>query len=113
MARATKPKSVGSITVDREGATYLVRVEDETGKAVTYQATSDQVFRLADALDDLLAAEEEEQTARVAPSKHTGADLDQMGIVKWYSGTKGFGFVTAASGEDAFSAPVCRAAGGL
>ena len=104
MARAPKPKKVFSITVSREGATYRLRVEDEAGKAAFYEATSDQAARLADALDDALADEEEEQRPRrTAAEVGLSNGLDRSGTVKWYNPVKGFGFVTPDAGrEDLF-----------
>ena len=67
MARATKPKKVASITLTREGSTYLLRLEDEAGKLAVYETTSDQASRLADALDDALADEDEELRPRLPP----------------------------------------------
>ena len=42
------------------------------------------------------------ESTPAASSEDTQAGSDQTGVVKWYNGTKGFGFVTTASGEDAF-----------
>src|SRR5829696_2432385 len=101
MARATKPKKVGSITLTREGSTYRLRLEDEAGKVAAYEATSDQAARLADALDDALADEDEELRPRLpAAEKGLSNELDRSGIVKWYNSVKGFGFITPAGGGD-------------
>ena len=101
MARAAKPKKVTSITLTREGSTYRLRLEDEAEKAAIYETTSDQASRLADALDDALADEDEELRPRVpAPEEHLSNELDRAGIVKWYNSVKGFGFITPAGGGD-------------
>jgi cold shock CspA family protein len=101
MARVAKPKQVASITLTREGSSYRLRLEDEAGKAAVYEATSDQALRLADALDDALADEEEEQRPRLpAPKKGPSNALDGSGTVKWYNPVKGFGFITPAGGGD-------------
>jgi hypothetical protein len=63
MARSVRSKKLTQITVTRVGGEYQLRIEDEVGKAVLLDATSDQVLDLADALDDLLAEEEIEQRA--------------------------------------------------
>ena len=44
--------------VDGQGC---LRIEDEGRKSALYEATSEQAIALADALDDLLADEEDEQ----------------------------------------------------
>lgn len=61
MPRAAKPKKLAHITATREGSIYGLRFEDEAGKKVLFELTSDQALRLADILDNLLADEEQEQ----------------------------------------------------
>ncbi len=56
MARAPKAKPLAHVAVTRNGSTYQIQVEDEAGKKVLYELTSDLAIRLADQLDDLLAA---------------------------------------------------------
>jgi hypothetical protein len=63
MARSLKSKKLARITVTRIGDDYQLQIEDEAGKTVRLDATSDQVLSLADTLDDLLAEEEMEQRA--------------------------------------------------
>ena len=101
MARATKPKKVASITLTREGSTYRLSLEDDAGKLAVYETTSDQASRLADALDDALADEDEELRPRlVAPEQDLSNRLDRSEVVKWYNPVKGFGFITPAGGGD-------------
>lgn len=64
MARFPRSKKLARITVTRLGGEYQLELEDEVGKTVRLAATSDQVLRLADELDDLLAEEEMEQEVK-------------------------------------------------
>jgi hypothetical protein len=64
MGRSPRSKTLAQITVTRVGGEYQLELEDEAGKTVRLDATSDQVLGLADTLDDLLAEEEMEQKAR-------------------------------------------------
>ncbi len=64
MARSALLKKLAQITVTRIGSEYQLQLEDEAGKTVRLEATSDQILALADTLDDLLAEEELEQKAR-------------------------------------------------
>ena len=61
MPRAAKPKKLAQIAATREGSIYGLQFEDEAGKKVLFELTSDQALRLAARLDNLLADEEEEQ----------------------------------------------------
>ena len=61
MARTPKAKKLVDIAVTRVDGEYQLRIEDEAGMATVYDADSDQVLKLADTLDDLLADEEQEQ----------------------------------------------------
>lgn len=82
----------------REGSTYQLHLEDDTGKKILFELSSDQALRLADALDNLLADEEDELHPR-PPAPEPGAG-EGLGAVKWYNATKGFGFVTPDSGGE-------------
>jgi hypothetical protein len=64
IARSPRTKKLAQITVTRIGAEYQLELEDEAGKTVRLNATSDQVLKLADELDDLLADEELEQNVK-------------------------------------------------
>ena len=66
MARTPRTTKLAKITVSRTGSEYQIEIESDAGKTVRVDATSDQVLKLADALDDLLADEEAERQA--APS---------------------------------------------
>jgi hypothetical protein len=63
MARSPRNKKLARIVVTRAGDQYQLQFEDDAGKTVKLDATSDQVLALADTLDDLLAEEEVEQRA--------------------------------------------------
>ena len=56
-----KPKRLTLVEVTRAGSEYLMRLEDEAGKAVLYSLQSRIALGLADDLDDRIADEEEEQ----------------------------------------------------
>jgi hypothetical protein len=60
MPRALKPKPLVRLTPAREGSTYQLEIEDEVGKRVLFELTSDQALLLAEQLDSLLADEEDE-----------------------------------------------------
>lgn len=64
MARFPRSKKLARITVTRLGGEYQLELEDEAGKIVLLSASSGQVLRLADELDDLLAEEEMEQEVK-------------------------------------------------
>jgi hypothetical protein len=64
MARSPRIRKLAQITVTRVGGEYQFQLEDEAGKTVRLDATSDQVLKLADELDDLLADEEMEQNVK-------------------------------------------------
>ena len=60
MPRALKAKILTHISAAREGSTYQLHLEDETGKKALFELTSKQALQVADELDSLLADEEEE-----------------------------------------------------
>jgi cold shock protein len=104
MARALKAKKLASISAARDGSTYRLQIEDETGKKVLFELTPDQALRLADVLDNLLADEEEEQRPMpIASAPASSGAQEGLGTVKWYNVVKGFGFVMPdAGGEELF-----------
>ena len=94
MARALKAKKLAQLAVKREGSIYRLQVEDEAGKKVLFEITSDQALRLADTLDNLLADEEEEQRPKRPPTEQAvQSTREGSGTVKWYNVVKGFGFI--------------------
>jgi len=95
MPRAAKPKKLAHITATREGSIYGLQFEDEAGKKVLFELTSDQALRLADILDNLLADEEQEQRPTI-PDPQPASKVS--GTVKWYNVAKGFGFVVPDTG---------------
>ena|SRR5215204_543240 len=101
MARALKAKKLAHIAGNREGSIYRLHVEDEAGKKVLFELTSDQALLVADTFDRLLADEEEEQVlARSPPHQAPPGGPERLGTVKWYDAKKGFGFVTPDGGGD-------------
>jgi cold shock CspA family protein len=90
MPRAAKPKKLAQIAATRDGNIYGLQFEDEAGKKVLFELTSDQTLRLADSLDNLLADEEQEHRPTIPDPQ---AAFKVSGTVKWYNVTKGFGFV--------------------
>jgi cold shock CspA family protein len=104
MPRALKAKTLASITPARQGSTYSIEIEDDAGKRVLFELTSDQALRLAEVLDGLLADEEDELHPKpVVAAIAAPARGGSFGTVKWYNTTKGFGFVVPdAGGEELF-----------
>jgi cold shock CspA family protein len=99
MPRALKAKRLVRITPARESSTYRLEIEDDAGKRVLFELTSNQALRLAEVLDGLLADEEDELHPRpaVAPSAAAGRG-GSLGTVKRYNTIKGFGFVVPDQG---------------
>src|SRR5215210_3445327 len=82
MPRVAKPKKLAQIAATREGSIYGLQFEDEAGKKVLFELTSDQALRLADRLDNLLADEEQEQRPTI-PDRQAASKVS--GTVKWYN----------------------------
>jgi cold shock CspA family protein len=104
MPRALKAKTLARIIPSREASTYSLEIEDDAGKRVLFELTSDQALRLAEVLDGLLADEEDELHPRPAAAPTAApAGEGSLGTVKWYNTIKGFGFVVPdAGGEELF-----------
>jgi hypothetical protein len=57
------PLSLGKFTVEPSDDGFRMRIEAQSGEVMDVMATRDQVDVIADALDDLLAASEEDDEA--------------------------------------------------
>jgi cold shock protein len=97
MPRPMKAKPLTDLSAAREGSTYQLHIEDEAGKKALFELSSRQALRLADALDNLLA-DEEELGLKPPAAQPTTTDPGGLGVVKWYNSAKGFGFVTPDAG---------------
>ena len=64
MARTPKAKKLGRVQVSRVDGHYTLRIEDDAGKPTIFEADANEVLRLADTLDTLLADEEAEMARR-------------------------------------------------
>jgi len=53
-------KTLSEFTITREGEDYLLRLATDDGETVEVAATFDQLDIIAEAIDDLLMADEEE-----------------------------------------------------
>ncbi len=103
MPRPLKAKTLTRISATRESSTYQLQIEDEAGKKALFELTSKQALLLADVLDNLLADEEEELGLKPPSLQSSSPAQEELGVVKWYNTTKGFGFVTPdAGGEELF-----------
>jgi len=58
MTQFPTTKTLTLITVTRQDGEYQLQIEDESGDIAVYHTGSEQILRLADDLDDLLAEEE-------------------------------------------------------
>ena len=53
-------KALSEFTINREGEDYVLRLATDDGETVEVAATFDQLDIIAEAIDDLLMADEEE-----------------------------------------------------
>lgn len=52
-------KTLSEFTINREGEDYILRIATDDGETVEVAATFDQLDVIAEAIDDLLMADEE------------------------------------------------------
>ena len=53
-------RTLSEFTINREGEDYILRIATDDGETVDVAATFDQLDVIAEAIDDLLMADEEE-----------------------------------------------------
>jgi len=57
---ASARKTLSTFTVRRAGDGYTLHIEDSAGELIEFEATADQLDVIAEALEDLLEEDEEE-----------------------------------------------------
>ncbi len=57
---ASERKTLSTFTVRRSGAGYSLHIEDSVGELIEFEATADQIDLIAEALEDLLEEDDEE-----------------------------------------------------
>ncbi len=67
-------KTLARFTVNPGKGGYRMHIEDEDGETVELAATRDQLDVIADALDDLLAQDEDEDEDEVDGADESGSE---------------------------------------
>ena len=58
---ASERKTLSTFTVRRAGAGYTLHIEDSAGELIEFEATAEQIDVIAEALEDLLEEDEEDE----------------------------------------------------
>ena len=57
---ASERKTLSTFTVRRSGDGYSLHIEDSAGELIEFEATADQIDLIAEALEDLLEEDDDE-----------------------------------------------------
>jgi hypothetical protein len=58
MAQADQIRTLSKFNITETGDAYAIHIEDDAGDVIEFQATPEQVDLIADALDELLYADD-------------------------------------------------------